>query len=97
MRKFRALVTGDLDEELEAKLMEKYDLPTVDILVAGHHGAANSTSQTLLETVKPKIVVISVGENSYGHPSEKTLERVEAWGACLYRTDQYGTMNFKGA
>ena len=97
MRKFRALVTGDLDEELEAKLMEKYDLPTVDILVAGHHGAANSTSQTLLETVKPKIVVISVGENSYGHPSEKTLERVEAWGACLYRTDQYGTMKFKGA
>ena len=96
MEKFQALVTDDLDVAMEQLLLEEYDIPAVDILVAGHHGSASSTSQALLEAVTPKVVVISVGENSYGHPAEETLRRIKTCGAAVYRTDLYGTLTLKG-
>jgi competence protein ComEC len=69
----------------------------VDILIAGHHGSKTSTSQALLAQTQPKIVVISVGKNSYGHPAQDTLDRIAAIGATIYRTDQCGTVKLKGA
>lgn len=94
---FRVLVTGDMDTEQEALLLRQQTLPEVDILVAGHHGAASGTSQALLDATAPKAVVISVGENNYGQPAQATLERIMAAGAAIYRTDQYGTVRLKGA
>ena len=38
----------------------------------------------------PKYAVISVGENSYGHPTEDTLSRLRDAGAKVYRTDMQG-------
>ncbi len=92
------LVTGDMDTDLEAVFLQKWNLPDIDILVAGHHGSKYSTSLALLETVSPEIVVISVGENNnYGHPSDETLQRISVIGATVYRTDQIGTITLKGA
>jgi competence protein ComEC len=91
------LVTGDLDQESEQRLLDRWSLPTVDILIAGHHGSKTSTSQALLAQTQPKIVVISVGKNSYGHPAQDTLDRIAAIGATIYRTDQCGTVKLKGA
>ena len=89
------LVTGDVDHFVELQLLAAYDLPQVEILVAGHHGAETSTSQALLDTVRPKAVVISVGQdNSYGHPDPQTLLRIQKSGAKVYRTDQQGTLIF---
>ena len=74
-------------------LLRNRALPDVDILVAGHHGAADSASQELLEAVKPETVLISVSEdNIYGHPAPKLLERLEKFGCSVYRTDQSGTI-----
>ena len=67
-------------------------LPELDILVAGHHGSKHSTGVELLEVTKPKIVVISVGRNSYGHPAPELLERLEEVGALVYRTDIHGNI-----
>jgi len=86
------LVTGDLDRFGEMRLMSRYDLPDVDLLVAGHHGAADSTCDLLLDTVRPETVVISVGENAYGHPARETLDRIAGTGAALLRTDEQGTV-----
>ncbi len=91
------LVTGDLDAEAEWRLLRTRELPQVDVLVAGHHGAKDSTSAPLLETVRPKTVVISVGQNSYGHPSAETLQRIYTCGATVCRTDLQGTLRIKGA
>lgn len=91
------LITGDMDAAGERKLLRNHDIPDIDILVAGHHGAKYSTSETMLSEVMPEIVVISVGRNRYGHPAEETIERIASVGAAVYRTDLHGTLRLKGA
>ena len=84
------LFTGDA-EKSELKTLNG-DL-SADVLKVGHHGSDTSTPQTLVDAVKPKIAVISVGkDNDYGHPSAKTLKRLENAGCEIYRTDQQQTI-----
>lgn len=86
------LVTGDMERATEKKLLETYDLPDVEVMMAGHHGSKGSTSEELLEAVTPETVIISVGSNSYGHPAEDTLRRLARAGCDVYRTDRHGTV-----
>ena len=81
---------GAADRATEKRLIERYDLPDIEVLAAGHHGSKQSTSQALLEAVAPETVVISVGQNTYGHPAPETLARLSAAGAQVYRTDRQG-------
>lgn len=90
------LLTGDMSGVTEQILLVKKDIPAVDVLIAGHHGSRNSTSKALLTGVSPGHVIISVGENRYGHPANEVLERIEAQGAKVYRTDQDGNITIKG-
>ena len=87
------LITGDMDIYAEYDLLLKRTLPQVDLFIAGHHGSAGSSSAELLTQIKPKTVIISVGEyNNYGHPSAETLQRFSAVGATVYCTDECGTV-----
>ena len=86
------LVTGDMERATEKKLIETYNLPDIEVLMAGHHGSKGSTSEELLEAVTPETVIISVGSNSYGHPAEDTLRRLARAGCAVYRTDHHGTV-----
>lgn len=93
------LITGDMEEEGERRLVEAVDLPDVKVLVAGHHGSDTSNTQSLLEATTPDLALISVGlNNKYGHPSYDTLVRLDEIGAEIYRTNLYGTIEvqFKG-
>lgn len=88
---FDVLLTGDMGSEMERELLKHMKLPDIELLVAGHHGSKYSTSQELLEAVRPEVVLISVGrENDYGHPAPETLERLR--GTQLHRTDLEGTV-----
>jgi competence protein ComEC len=90
---FTFLVTGDRTASGELQLLTRWPIPQVDLLVAGHHGAADSTSNVLLQQVKPKTVLISVeADNAYGHPAPETLQRLENSGAKVLRTDELGTI-----
>lgn len=90
------LITGDRNRRGEKTLLGSAELPRVDVLVAGHHGSATSTSEELLQTVKPEIVCISVGrDNHFGHPAPETLERLNASGCQIYRTDLNGTITIR--
>ena len=89
------LITGDRSTTGEWVLIKTASLPELDILVAGHHGSKHSTGAELLEVTKPKIVVISVGRNSYGHPAPELLERLEDAGALVYRTDIHGNITLR--
>lgn len=87
------LITGDMDAATEGTLLAAYDLPDVEALVAGHHGSKYAASQTLLEALRPETACISVGSNSYGHPTEETLLRLARQGCDIYRTDLHGTVH----
>lgn len=84
------LITGDMDMAGEERLLDSRALPDIEVLVAGHHGSKYSTSPRLLQTLQPETVVISVGENSYGHPTQEVLDRIAENGAAVYRTDLDG-------
>lgn len=91
------LVTGDLAQNAEWRLLSSHELPDLELLVAGHHGAKTSTSQTLLDLTAPDCVLISVGaDNPFGHPAQQVLRRIEESGAAIYRTDQNGTITIRG-
>jgi len=91
------LITGDKGQLGEMLLLHHAKLSQVDVLVAGHHGSAASTSEELLAKTLPKTVMISAGRNNpYGHPSPALLSRLEAWGCTVYRTDLMGTIIYRG-
>lgn len=85
------LLTGDLPNE------ERFiaDLPQADILKVAHHGSRFSTSDVFLDTVKPVEAVVSVGENSYGHPHPDVLGRLERRGIRVHRTDETGDVTYR--
>lgn len=89
---FDALITGDMGESTEELLVERYDLPDIEVLLVGHHGSRYSTGKALLEAVTPEIGVISVGQNTYGHPASETMDRMARRGMTLYRTDLQGNI-----
>ncbi len=65
-----------------------------DVLKVGHHGSKNSSTQEFLDAVRPKIAIISAGEdNPYGHPSPELIERLETAGARILRTDRDGAIH----
>ena len=81
------LFTGDMGEERERGLQ----LQQYTVLKAGHHGSHYSSSMEFLEQVQPKLTVISCGRgNRYGHPHQETLERLQAIGSNVVRTDELG-------
>ncbi|MCJ7804730.1 MBL fold metallo-hydrolase [Patescibacteria group bacterium] len=85
---FEALFPGDISEKVEKLL----DLPAggVEILKVAHHGSKFSTSEEFLRKIKPKLAVISVGKNRFGHPTLEVLERLNQAGIRVLRTDQQG-------
>ena len=86
------LITGDIDAEMEQRLIERYDLPDIEALVVGHHGSKYSTSSELLDALRPETAFISVGSNSYGHPSDQAMERLAERDITIYRTDLQGDL-----
>ena len=89
------LITGDRSAFGEMLLLRENELPRVEVLIAGHHGAAASTSEELLAAVEPAVVAISVGDNPYGQPAAELLERLSRYGCTVYRTDLDGDIIFR--
>lgn len=86
------LLTGDAETQSENEMMAAGANLQSTVLKVGHHGSNTSTSDGFLNAVKPKYAVISVGDNSYGHPTEGTLTKLSQHGISVYRTDNSGTI-----
>lgn len=89
---YKVLLTGDAGFEVENKLMECYKNLSSEVLKVGHHGSKYASSEEFLSIVQPKIAIIQVGENKYGHPASETLNRLKNINAIIYRNDIEGTM-----
>lgn len=90
----RALLTGDAGEETEGRLVARYKKALdADILKAGHHGSAGSTSPAFLRASDPSFAVISCGKNnSYGHPSARVIDLLQKNSIIYGRTDEMGAL-----
>lgn len=86
----RILFTGDISYKTEAEFLKKDIDVSSDILKVAHQGSKYSSSDEFLETAGPSLAVISVGDNSYGHPSEEALERFKKYNIKVVRTDKNG-------
>ncbi len=87
----RALLTGDIDREVERRLAER--LPEADLLKLPHHGSASSTSEALLDALSPSLAVVSVGPfNPHGMPHGAVRRRLVRRGIRLLRTDRLGAI-----
>lgn len=83
------LFMGDAEEENE----ETRSWPKVDLLKVGHHGSNTSSSDSFLNETRPTYSIIMAGEgNSYGLPTENTLNKLTSIGSTIYRTDLNGTI-----
>ncbi|MBK5261940.1 MAG: DNA internalization-related competence protein ComEC/Rec2 [Peptostreptococcaceae bacterium] len=92
---FSVLMTGDIDTEGESKLIDnnkQSDILYSDILKVSHHGSKYGTADEFLETVKPKVAVIQVGKNNFGHPHPSVVEKIRKKDIMLYRNDESGAI-----
>jgi competence protein ComEC len=89
-RGFQALFAGDAGFPAEAEMRGRTGV--VDLLKVGHHGSRGSTGEEWLDSLRPRAAVISVGRNTYGHPSAQTLERLGHHRVDVWRTDRDGTV-----
>lgn len=90
---FSYLFTGDA-EAFGERAMLQTGLPLQSIVFkAGHHGSRTSSTQSFLEAVQPKIMVVSAGaDNRFGHPHPEVLARAQMMGTAVLRTDELGTI-----
>jgi competence protein ComEC len=89
----RFLFTGDCtgaSEALVGSICARG--PPLYLLKVAHHGSRSSTSSSFLGETRPRFAVISVGPNSYGHPTPQTIAALRAAGTRIYSTQKNGTL-----
>lgn len=88
------LLPGDIEKEIEAKLVKKYqanNLLRADVLKVGHQGSKTSSSPEFIALVDPTYAIIPVGANNkFGHPHPQTIETLDKANAKILRTDVHG-------
>ncbi len=88
-KKYKFLFTGDATKKVE----NSREWKDIDVLKVGHHGSDTSSSKNFIDSIKPEISIISVGEgNNYNLPKESIIKRLEDTGSKVYRTDKHGTI-----
>ena len=88
------LMTGDIDEKGEKSLIADTDIKA-DILKIAHHGSRYSSCEKFIAVAAPKIAVIQVGKNTYGHPSEEVIKRLEEHKITVLRNDEQGAVGIR--
>ena len=86
------LLTGDISAEVEREILPQLTHAPIRILKVAHHGSRTSSSLELLSEWRPQLALISAGRgNTFGHPAPEVLQRLDAIGATVLRTDLTGT------
>lgn len=89
--KFKALLTGDAG----ADILSGVKLSDMDVLKVPHHGSKTGMNDYFLSQSDPELAIISVGKNSYGHPTSFSLDLLSKYGIKILRTDRDGEVRLK--
>lgn len=88
---FSALLTGDAGLGVLQTIVPS--IPAgLDVYKVSHHGSRHNTSYELLDQLKPKYCVISVGKNTFGHPTKEVTDALEKAKCKTFRTDLDGSI-----
>ena len=91
---YKLLFMADASITTEKEIMNKYNIPNIDILKVGHHGSKTSSNKSFINYINPTYSIISVGkDNRYGHPNKEVLYNLK--DSKIYRTDEVGSVRFK--
>lgn len=91
------LFTGDAPAKIESALLAASALKPMEVLQVAHHGSKASTSEPFLQAIHPQLAIIQVGVgNRYGHPTLEILQRLQQFGAQIWRNDEVGTILVEG-
>ena len=93
---FTAFLSGDSEVRQLTHLVGLGAVPALTLLKAPHHGSDNGFTRGFLQAARPRVVVISVGRNSYGHPRRAALDAYAATARETYRTDVHGHLTVIG-
>lgn len=87
------LFTGDIEKESEQQLIRKYPNLQADYLKVAHHGSQTSSTQEFIDQIQPEVALISAGKNNtFGHPSQEVIERLEEENIKIYTTAEDGAI-----
>ncbi|MBI2263522.1 MBL fold metallo-hydrolase [Candidatus Berkelbacteria bacterium] len=94
---FSTLLTGDIEEPIEAEMVKEISPELkAQVLKVPHHGSNNGLLLEFLKVVNPEVAMISAGRNnSYGHPHQSTLKKLEEARVKTYRTDKDSTIKIE--
>lgn len=93
---FSGIFTGDIDSEVEKKILERGTIGNVDFYKAAHHGSKSSNSREFLQYLKPKIAAVSCSaKNRYGHPGAEAVAHMEESGSQIFYTMQSGQIKVR--
>lgn len=88
---FDALFTGDAGQDIQEQILSSHLTPShIEVLKVPHHGSRTGLLTDFLNQLSPDLSIISVGKNSYGHPSYQIIQRLRDSGSRVLRTDQVG-------
>ena len=91
---YNFMFMGDASSTTEKEIIDKYNLPDIDVLKVGHHGSRTSSSIEFINEINPEYSIISVGKNNrYCHSNDIVLDILNA--SKIYRTDQDGSIMFE--
>ncbi len=94
---FSLLLTGDVEKEGEEEIRERIDrLGQYHLLKVAHHGSKGSSMEAFLEEIRPRVSLISCGENNrYGHPAKEVLDRLVGTGSLVLQTPKTGAITIR--
>ena len=97
-KNFSLLFTGDIEEKGEKQILQEYrnnlQILKSDILKVAHHGSKTSSTEEFIDAVKTEFALIGVGENNtFGHPNDEVIKRLEENKVRVYRTDIDGEIS----
>jgi len=95
----KVLLMGDADSRVQDKITGLQEtansLNRIDILKFPHHGSKTGMTKEFIEQIKPKEAIISVGKNSYGHPTSEALDLLKSFKVVVRRTDMEGEIKYE--
>lgn len=102
---YKFFMMGDAPKEVEQRLVWRGVIESRKlsgdvgkggkvVLKVSHHGSDTGTSKELLDMVRPDVAIVSVGNNTFGHPTKEVLDKIRERGVQILRTDLQGEIKF---